>query len=1060
MRLVASLVLVLAGLIQSTCAQTVEELPPPRLIEFPRTPSRLPQDPNWHPTGTVLPRPIPLAEQPRQQQFPSAPRLIEQDRSSAYGPGSIEPAAYQQLVPGVVIEAAQVVPPPPPSPMPAPRLSPMPAPAPEPQSVTTPMPVPMRPMPAPMTPMQSPMPPPATSTVPMPMNPAIPAVTPMPASPPPQPPVIPPTPEQAPPPVTATAPAAVPQPLAPVPDATHMYAQPCFPSPYEHEPWIGLPPGTYSPSYSSSLCLPPDDNSAPCAGGGIWCDGERCDGGVFGSQGYNPLFTNNGCGWFEPFADFQIKPGNNRTLGDGRLFLPLWQDGDNLLFADLRGQIDNHDAAEGNWGLGFRRFMDAGWIFGFYGYYDLLHSRNNNNFGQATVGIEVLTLNWDFRVNGYIPEDGEKFSGATAGFSGGTVVVNNFGERAYGGVDFETGYRVGHWGENDHLELRWFVGGFFFDAGGPGYREMIGPKTRLELRLYDFNLFGIQSRLEGGAEFSWDQVRDEQAFGYLRFRVPLNFAPRDRLGPLRRRMLDVPVRDMDIVSSQRMMHSERAMSASGAAVDRLIQLSADDDVALALQEAGAETLIALDGSNGVFYLDSYDSFSLQPGQTLVGGGSRIQLHGEQSGHLVDYVVPGSRPTVVHAGQHQQLFYVASPTPLAADAIAPYWWFLVDSPPTVQLADRTEVRGLDLIGGSTAISGQGIQQAVIDDISIRHAQGTAIELVDSQQVQVRNTHIRDGNNTAISISGGGEINIQQLTIRGGLTGIQLQQTADIEIAATDIRELDGSYGIWPVYMMNANVDAMYSEFMPAIVAPTTNGISGYEAENVRLHNNSIEAMQPVNLYRSSGALQIRENELHPSSNGWSFGNEGAILVHDFLNGSAEIIGNRIEPSGDVPYAGPAISVSLAAMTTSRNVRVDGNAIANWIGDGLFIRHEGLASQPQSNVTLRNNSIDYTAIGSPDWMTRNAIDAVRIQSRGQLLAALDGNQIELATDAEQHQTLRSYISTWGDGAVDLSLRSNSFPIETLQLDPIGDAEIRLLENIGNSFVPSGNWIVPTP
>ena len=84
--------------------------------------------------------------------------------------------------------------------------------------------------------------------------------------------------------------------------------------------------------------------------------------------------------------------------------IPLWQDGCSLLFADVRGQIDDNESMEGNWGLGLRTIRDNGWIFGGYTFYDLRHTENSNYFDQLTFGLEALSVEWDARVNGYIPE--------------------------------------------------------------------------------------------------------------------------------------------------------------------------------------------------------------------------------------------------------------------------------------------------------------------------------------------------------------------------------------------------------------------------------------------------------------------------------------------------------------------------------------------------------------------------------------------------------------------------------------------------------------------------------
>ena len=211
------------------------------------------------------------------------------------------------------------------------------------------------------------------------------------------------------------------------------------------------------------------------------------------------------------YAEWAFKPGNNRVLGDGELFVPLLQDSRTLLFVEIRGQIDDREGAEGNWGLGLRRIVEDDWILGIYGFYDLLHSSNNNNFDQGMFGIEALSVNWEARFNAYIPEGGTKLvPGASlspfATVSNSNVVIRSGGtaERAYYGFDAEVGALLRDWNCGDR-ELRGYVGGFHFDTSDSSYPSISGPRVRLELRAYDFGFLGNGSRVTLGVEAQWDQ---------------------------------------------------------------------------------------------------------------------------------------------------------------------------------------------------------------------------------------------------------------------------------------------------------------------------------------------------------------------------------------------------------------------------------------------------------------------------------------------------------------------------------------------------------------------------
>ena len=71
---------------------------------------------------------------------------------------------------------------------------------------------------------------------------------------------------------------------------------------------------------------------------------------------------------WQPRIDFEGKLGNERSLGEADLLIPLWQNNDSLLFANLRGRMDNDDSYEGNIGVGLRHMLDNGWNLGGYGW--------------------------------------------------------------------------------------------------------------------------------------------------------------------------------------------------------------------------------------------------------------------------------------------------------------------------------------------------------------------------------------------------------------------------------------------------------------------------------------------------------------------------------------------------------------------------------------------------------------------------------------------------------------------------------------------------------------------
>lgn len=247
-----------------------------------------------------------------------------------------------------------------------------------------------------------------------------------------------------------------------------------------------------------------------------------------------------------PWTSLGVRGSNLRTLGEVDFLYPLWQDANAVLFTNLRGQFDDRGSNDGSFGLGFRSLLKPTLVFGTYIFYDVLASQSGNEFHQGTIGAELLTLNWDFRVNGYFRESSAAFADEENGFSNGTLVTRGFVERAYAGVDAEMGRRLLFWGWNDRCQLHAFLGGYYFDHDAAGFEALAGPRTRLEFRVYDLGFLGEQSRLELGAETTYDNVRDGQFAAFLRLRIPLGAkAGRDRIDPMRRRLVDRVYHDVD-----------------------------------------------------------------------------------------------------------------------------------------------------------------------------------------------------------------------------------------------------------------------------------------------------------------------------------------------------------------------------------------------------------------------------------------------------------------------------------------------------------------------------------
>lgn len=442
------------------------------------------------------------------------------------------------------------------------------------------------------------------------------------------------------------------------------------------------------------------------------------------------------------------KWGTDRSLGEIGVFMPVWQDADSLVFTDLRGRLDDSSSQEGNFGIGIRHQVNKDWILGGYAFYDHRKTPTDNEFDQATFGIEALSEKSEFRFNAYLPEKTEKVanSATSIGSVNGTGFQIQTGgatkERALPGVDIEMGRKLdipGDW------EFWAYAGGYHFEASG--YDHVTGPRGRVEATYHNLPYFSKDTRLTLGIEAQHDNVRDGQAFAIARLRIPLGAASSTdaqntkALSALDKRMTTRIYRDVDIVSGEQELPSTTETATvelkNGTKVSSFATIDATGDLEADITTEGANAFIIVDGSAGTINVTG----DVRPldGQTVIGGGAEVTITGDTTGTTTTLTLPGTRPTITPVGFVDAFFI-----PLGS-------------------ADNVTLQNMDITNGNRGISLES-DGHVVRDVRISNTGSDSMEINSADNILLENV-------TLISPDNGGEEAIE--FERSGVSNVTLR-----------------------------------------------------------------------------------------------------------------------------------------------------------------------------------------------------------------------------------------------------------------------------------------------
>ncbi|NQY42155.1 MAG: inverse autotransporter beta domain-containing protein [Legionellales bacterium] len=236
---------------------------------------------------------------------------------------------------------------------------------------------------------------------------------------------------------------------------------------------------------------------------------------------------------------------SSRNILRAGFVLPIYQNYDSsMLYLTIIGLKDNAKHIEGNFGAGYRMFINQSWIGGLFTFYDIRETANNNILHQITIGIEGFSQYLDFRFNWYIPTKKEYLIKDFNNFTGkynqtsNTTYFNTTNkqsiEKGLYGYDIEIG---GSLPQIPQVEL--FTAYYhFFNSG---VNSVIG--NRIRGRYYIYRWCNLE------AESNIDSFRKFTGYLGLRFSWDIGQNISNNIGQWRyRKMTQLPVRDIDIIS--------------------------------------------------------------------------------------------------------------------------------------------------------------------------------------------------------------------------------------------------------------------------------------------------------------------------------------------------------------------------------------------------------------------------------------------------------------------------------------------------------------------------------
>lgn len=680
---------------------------------------------------------------------------------------------------------------------------------------------------------------------------------------------------------------------------------------------------------------------------------DEIDGLVEGQTTYGPN------GYWKPYveADGFIwdKAANNGNL---RLWSPLIQNPDWILHTTIGGGFFETDGLQGTAGIGFRHVVgDA--ILGVYGFADVTFTEHGNTFWRVSPGIELLGLNYEARINAYIPigEDQYLVGNSVAVGGGGAMSGLLEYETNFLGIDGEIGFRLPVEIGEEKLHDFWLYGGAnYYDHEETD--ELYGADARFEWRINKLTEEYPGSRLSFIANASWNNVDDFDYGGGIRARIPLGKKARCFNRYPQERTIDCPTRNgrMDAAVIRRtrgdsVIVQNEILFDPETDVDMLTVVTVGDgDASLVLGDppvvglqrnfttldgaaaATDEVLIVVDGdATPAGGYGSAGGTTVDSNTTVLGTGTTIPLVGRTSLQTYSYMVAGAQPLFDFVGNGPTLTLGGSGIHVAGLEVNA-------SPPAAGLA--TFSHGI-FIATDPAIQSTNI----------------SIEQNDFSDIAA------DGIATAGPIN---DIRIFDNTFENiGEDGIDFEAgNDDVQIYRNAFGDITGDAISFGFFNDNILIEQNEIGFLGGVAAPvggegiSFNGSNGVNGQ-ITIQNNDIRNTvgNAISFVDNNSNITIFENDISDVGRGgvlFSNGSTNVLVADNEINGTGAE-GIRFNGNNILPTTPDIITITGNNVYNIGLATLANNDAGIWIGDdiiGLTISDNEVVGADGSGIRVGN------------------------------------------------------------------------------------------------------------